>query len=117
MFITQLRIEDSMIGLCSTHPEPDLWFPEQPQGKPSQASRKRLAKQVLLAVSICQECPVKQECLAEGMKPENIDYGIWGGVLAGERIVASGMETKYAIRRDAIVFAEGVKKWQSILQD
>ena len=106
-----------MIGLCSTHPNPDLWFPEQPQGRPSRASRKIVAKQVLLAVSICQECPIKQACLTEGMKPENIEHGIWGGMLAGERILLANIDTNRTIRSDAIVFAEGVRKWQSISQD
>jgi hypothetical protein len=26
------------------------------------------------------------------MKPENIDHGIWGGTLSGERILLSGVD-------------------------
>ncbi len=104
-----------MRGLCSTHPNPDLWFPEQPQGRPSNRKRKLLADSVMIAISICQSCPVKQACLAEGMLPENIEHGIWGGKLAGERILAAGIDTNRTIRSDAIVFAEGVRAWQSTL--
>lgn len=106
-----------MIGLCTGHPNPDLWFPEQPQGRPSDASRKRLAEQVMLAIAICHECPVRQKCLDEGMRPENIEHGIWGGMMAGERIVAAGIDTNRTIRSDAIVFADGVRRWQELLQE
>lgn len=103
-----------MRGSCSTHPQPDLWFPEQPQGRPSNAKRKLLADKVMLAIAICEGCPVKQACLDEGMKIENIEHGIWGGLMAGERILLSGIDTNRTIRSDAIVFAEGVRAWQSI---
>ena len=103
-----------MKGLCSTHPQPDMWFPEQPKGRPTMAKRKRLADSAMLAIGICQDCPIKAECLAEGMKPENIEHGIWGGMLAGERILMAGIPTNRTIRSDAITFAEGVRVWQGI---
>lgn len=100
-------------GKCATHPNPDLWFPEQPQGRPTNAKRKLLADKVMLAISICNRCPIKNECLAEGMKPENLEHGIWGGVMAGDRILLSGIDTNRTVRSDAIVFAEGVRAWQN----
>lgn len=103
-----------MRGSCSTHPNPDLWFPEQPQGRPSNAKRKSLARKVMLAISICEGCPVKQACLTEGMKLENIEHGIWGGMMAGERILLAGIDTNRTTRSDAIVFAQGVRAWQDI---
>jgi hypothetical protein len=48
------------------------------------------------------------------MKPENIEHGIWGGMLAGERILMAGIPTNYTIRSDAIAFAEGVRIWHDI---
>lgn len=78
------------------------------------ASRKKLADSVMFAINICQECPVKADCLAEGMKPENIEHGIWGGVLAGDRILMAGIPINHTIRSDAITFAEGVRIWQNI---
>jgi hypothetical protein len=102
-----------MKGACSNHPNPDLWFPEQPAGKPTNAKRKLLASKVMLALSICDDCPVKTECLTEGMKPDNIEHGIWGGLMAGERILIAGIDTNRTIRRDAIAFAEGVRVWRS----
>ena len=104
-----------MIGLCSTHPNPDLWFPEQGKvGKPTNKARELLADSSIIAMSICNQCPVQTECLAEGMKPENLEHGIWGGLMAGERILASGVKTNRNNRSEAIAFAKGVRAWQSI---
>jgi hypothetical protein len=105
-----------MVGLCSTYDNPDLWFPEQhdKQGKPSRKEHKRAVENALLAMSICRECPIRARCLEEGMREENIEFGIWGGMLAGDRInLARGRRTG-TIREQAIAFAEGVRVWQSI---
>jgi hypothetical protein len=51
------------------------------------------------------------------MKHDNIEHGIWGGLMAGERILAAGIDTNRTIRRDAIAFAEGVRAWQSTSVD
>lgn len=104
-------------GRCASHPNPDLWFPEQPAGRPTMAKRKIVASKVMLAISICNDCPIKAECLAEGMSSENIEHGIWGGMLAGERILAAGIDTNRTIRSDAITFAEGVRAWQNTSVD
>lgn len=104
-------------GRCASHPDPDLWFPDQPQGRPTTAKRKIVASKAMLAIAICDDCPIKAECLAEGMRPENLEHGIWGGTLPGERILAAGLKLNRTIRRDAVAFAEGVRTWQSISVD
>ena len=104
-----------MEGLCSSHPNPDLWFPEEQgvQGKPSNAARKRSIENALEAIAICRKCPIRARCLEEGMNEENIEHGIWGGYLAGERITLARSRRSGTIREQAIAFAEGVKAWQS----
>lgn len=52
--------------------------------------------------------------MAEGMKKENLENGIWGGTLPGDRIVMSGASQAGTFRKDAIVFAERMKAWQEI---
>lgn len=107
-----------MIGLCSTHPYPDLWFPEQgKRGKPTNEARELVASGSIIAMSICNQCPIQPECLTEGMKPENLEHGIWGGLMAGERILAAGVKTNRNNRKEAIAFAKGVRAWQSISSD
>jgi hypothetical protein len=115
-FIILHTIEVNLIGLCSTHHDPDLWFPEEQEsrGRPSRANHERMVKRALTAISICQSCPSRSACLTEGMREENIEHGIWGGMLAGERISLARSRRTGTIREQAIAFAEGVKAWQTI---
>lgn len=81
-----------MIGNCTGHPEPDMWFPEIPRGRPTITSTVELAGKVNEAIKLCQSCPSMIECGVEGSKPENLPYGIWGGILAGERLLELGVD-------------------------
>lgn len=105
-----------MIGLCSKHPEPDLWFPEEQEtrGRPTREAHRRMVERATLAMAICQDCPIKRQCADEGFKEENIEHGIWGGLLAGDRIILAHSRTSGTIRQQAIAFAEGVRAWQTI---
>ncbi len=84
----------NMTGLCTTHPNPDLWFEDSGDlfekrlgsSNPNIKFLKRRAN-MLIAMEICTKCPIRTKCLSEGMKEENLDYGIWGGLLPGERIL------------------------------
>lgn len=60
-------------ALCAQS-DPDAWFP----GVGAHDVRKA-------AKSICQRCPVKEECLALGLRGAGYDvkgkvHGIWGGL-------------------------------------
>jgi hypothetical protein len=46
-----------------------------------------LASETRRAIAECYACPNQAECLDEGMLPKNLSYGIWGGRLAGERLI------------------------------
>lgn len=69
---------------CSNHPDPDLWWYDWKQ------FADEVELQVLRiteALTLCDECPVKAECLKQGMEDENIGHkGIWGGMLMSERV-------------------------------
>ena len=79
--ISQLR------GNCTDDDNPDAWFPTVPErGGQVQSIMRNLAPDVRYAIGLCSTCPVREKCLEEGMKPENLAYGIWGGLLAGQRI-------------------------------
>lgn len=80
---------------CKEHGNPDLWFTEMPRGKPNINTTVTTSEKVKEALLICDTiCPVRQECLVEGMKPENLPYGIWGGKLSGERLSDAGYQLK-----------------------
>jgi WhiB family transcriptional regulator, redox-sensing transcriptional regulator len=50
---------------CAAHPEPDLWFSDQP------ADRARARK-------ICEGCPARAACFTAAAARRE-DYGTWGG--------------------------------------
>jgi hypothetical protein len=81
-----LRTEQQL-GNCYGDDNPDAWFPELSKGAPSPAKMRALGLETSRAIILCNACPKKVECLEEGMKPKNLPYGIWGGRLAGERLL------------------------------
>ena len=93
-------------GNCTGDANPDWWFPELPTGAPSDETIKAIAEQTNYALKLCSSCPVKEECLAEGMKTEtfrngsiagwgNLPYGIWGGLMAAERLEIAGVKREH----------------------
>jgi hypothetical protein len=105
-----------MQGLCTGHENPDLWFSESIDSdaennrvnERSAEYQQRIAN-VRTALSICNACPAKAECFAEGMKKENLDNGIWGGSLPGERIVLADASLTWNNRKSMINFAHRVR--------
>lgn len=77
-------------GPCKV--EPELWFPEIPRGRPHPAVIHKVVERVILALEVCERCPFKYPCGDEGMKEDNLPFGIWGGKMAGERLVESGKQ-------------------------
>lgn len=74
---------------CAGHPDPDLWHYESSRiGDERELTAWRIAEAKL----ICEECPVRNQCLEEGLKEENVitgnvlDGSIWGGKMLGERL-------------------------------
>ena len=58
---------------CKGNTEGD-WFPEQPGRTPA----------IKIAMDICNQCAVKQECLDYAMARPQL-HGIWGGLSARKR--------------------------------
>lgn len=75
-----------IIGTCTTDTNPDAWYPTPFNGGRPAVMFRSLVPEIKRAIGICNDCPKKQECLEEGLKPINLAHGIWGGVLAGDRI-------------------------------
>ena len=76
-------------GLCSGHPDPDLWH----YSSSKKLDERRLGEyRVAEAIAICNDCPVKDKCLEQGLEPENLivfhqlEGTIWGGKMLGERL-------------------------------
>jgi hypothetical protein len=106
-----------MQGLCTGHDNPDLWFSEiesDSKGRPSNTELKVAISNSRQALAICKVCPAKVDCLAEGMKAENLDHGIWGGTLTGERVVLAGVSLNSNTRKANVRFAHRVRESQIV---
>lgn len=102
-----------MNGLCTGHDDPDLWFSDTVEssgsGRLPATVEYGMVQRAVQALSICSNCPITDDCLAEGMKDENIDNGIWGGKLSGERIALSRTNIRSKSRLNKIAFARRVR--------
>ena len=65
---------------CAGTSIPDAWFPEM-----NYLTNDELAL-TDLALRTCQGCTISDKCLQVGMQEDDIKYGIFGGLLAGERL-------------------------------
>jgi len=81
---------DTIIGNCTGNGNPDAWFPEFAGGTVPRSRVDEVVYQVNYALSECATCPAKDRCLDDGMRPENLAHGIWGGLLAAERLAIVG---------------------------
>jgi hypothetical protein len=106
----------SMQGICMTHPNPDLWFEDSGDlfekrlgsTNPNKKFEERRAN-MLIAMELCTKCPIRTNCLSEGMKEENLDYGIWGGSLPGERIALANTHKASTVRKYRMVVAQNIR--------
>jgi hypothetical protein len=74
-------------ALCANE-DPNLWWYENSVGTKIQDDE---AYKASLALRICNQCPVRSQCLEEGMRKENLLAGsIWGGMMASERALLLG---------------------------
>lgn len=62
-------------AFCQDDPDPDMWFRGAEQGRPADRDD---------AIGICSLCPVREECLEYALT-ENLDDGIYGGLLPEQR--------------------------------
>ena len=66
---------------CRDSGDPDAWFVDY--GSASDIDVWRLS----VATQICETCPIKARCLEAGMDQHELNWGLWGGLLPGERIL------------------------------
>ena len=79
-----------LVGNCTGSPTPDDWYPELGSGAVTQRRLDKFKAKVQATIELCNSCPIKDTCLEQGMQPENLQYGIWGGKLAGQRMIMAG---------------------------
>ena len=110
----------AIIGNCTGDSNPDAWFPELTRGNPSDTKMLALATEVRRAIGECHACPNQAECLEEGMQPKNLSYGIWGGRLAGERMLMAdeqGIEYMVTGRTRGTAHSRGINKRSVVIKE
>jgi len=103
-------------GLCVGSDDPDMWFagevdltePNSSVNTNSQATKLEVDK-AIKALSICKNCPVKDDCLELGKHGQQLYFGIYGGTMPGERLAMVGRLTKNSIIRQKARFAIKVR--------
>lgn len=70
---------------CTEINDPDIYFDIE-----HNMSNERL-HELKIAITLCDGCPLKTECLNKGMQGEDLLWGIWGGLFPSERMALAGM--------------------------
>lgn len=104
-------------GLCVKHDDPDLWFAGEVDltdanssvNANSQATKLEVEK-AIKALSICKNCPAKDNCLELGKRGDQLYFGIYGGMMAGERLLMVGRSMKNSTNKNKLAFARKVRR-------
>jgi WhiB family redox-sensing transcriptional regulator len=60
--------------------DPDEWFPVSAEPAPAR-------HEAAAAIAVCTTCPVRAQCLALSLRHWDIgQHGIWGGLVAADRV-------------------------------
>ncbi len=90
--MSTLSIKDKPAPREPCGEDPDKWFRVMPPGFSSKKTMQKVACDVQEAIETCNSCPVQKECLELGMLPENEAHGVWGGLMAAERMLLNGRD-------------------------
>ena len=104
-------------GLCVGSDDPDMWFagevdltdPNSSVNGSSQANKLEVDK-AITALSICKSCPAKDDCLELGKHGQQLYFGIYGGTMAGERLLMVGMPMTGSTNKNKLAFAHKVRR-------
>ena len=104
-------------GLCVGSDDPDMWFagevditdPNSSVNGSSQATKLEVDR-AITALSVCKNCPVKDDCLELGKHGQQLYFGIYGGTMAGERLAMMGRVTKNSLIKQKVSFAHKVRR-------
>jgi len=104
-------------GSCVGSDDPDMWFagevdltePNTSVNGSSQANKIEVDR-AITALSVCKNCPAKDDCLELGKHGQQLYYGIYGGTMAGERLSMMGRVTKNSVIKQKVSFAHKVRR-------
>ena len=117
LYLSNDKDLDISNGLCVRHDDPDLWFAGEVDlpdtnssvNKNSEATQAEVDK-AIVALSVCKGCPAKSNCLEIGMRGHQLYFGIYGGTMAGERLLQANRSMKNATNKNKLAFARKVRR-------
>jgi hypothetical protein len=117
LYLSNDKDLDVSNGLCLNHNDPDLWFAGEVDlpntnssvNKNSEATQAEVDK-AIVALSVCKGCPAKDNCLEIGMRGHQLYFGIYGGTMAGERLLTAGRSMRNSTNKNKLAFAHKVRR-------
>lgn len=99
-------------ALCGKDYDPDLW---SYMCSIERDKKRVMVYNIIVAKKICDECPVKMECLKEGLQEENLKTHqgeglIWGGMLVSERALMLRLSPYSTIVRQENILRKEIKR-------
>ena len=99
-------------ALCGQGYDPDLW---SYMCSVERDKQRVMVYNITVAKKICDMCPVKMECLKEGLQEENLKTHqgeglIWGGMLVSERALMLRLSPYSRIIREENILRREVQK-------
>jgi hypothetical protein len=117
LYLSNDKDLDISNGLCVDHNDPDLWFAGEVEITNSNTSvntnsqaTKQEVENAITALSICKNCPAKDNCLEIGSRGHQLYFGIYGGTMAGERLLTAGRSMKNSANKQKLLFAHKVRR-------
>lgn len=88
-------------ALCQAHPDPDLW---SYKGYQDVDDKEYQVLRLVEALEYCRDCPVREQCLQQGLEKENLVPGIiWGGLFTYERIKLLKNKNVHSFKNEFII--------------
>jgi len=99
-------------ALCGKDYDPDLW---SYMCSVERDKQRVMVYNITVAKKICDMCPVKMECLKEGLQEENLKTHqgeglIWGGMLVSERALMLRLSPHSKIVRQENILRKEIKR-------
>jgi WhiB family redox-sensing transcriptional regulator len=80
--VPRFILDSDVVPLCAES-DPDAFFPKDYYDDPGKTTASNDYVNERFVKSICEECPLKIECLQFAVK--TVQHGIWGGTTESER--------------------------------
>ena len=93
---------------CAGSEFPDWWYPETGNSVSNED-----VEITSMALNVCDHCPIRMQCLEVGMQGNDLRWGIWGGLLSGERLALTDRATQQTLTQVDKLSIIGARKMRA----